>query len=106
MELTSSKSALKFLKKLSTKELEKIQTKLLYLLNSVEESGLVPFNELDIKTLDGEWQGFLRMRIGKIRVVFTIDAERDEIQVYEINFRSSIYQKLGFVSGMTLRVSA
>ena len=73
MELNFSKNALKFLKKLSDKDTEKVRNKILQLLNSVEESGLVPSGELDIKTLEGEWQGFLRMRVGKIRIIFTVD---------------------------------
>ncbi|MEY2914478.1 MAG: hypothetical protein RLZZ184_3787 [Cyanobacteriota bacterium] len=62
------------------------------MLNSVEESGLVPSGELDIKTLEGEWQGFLRMRVGKIRIIFTVDIEQDELQIYEIGFRGDIYK--------------
>ncbi|MCW9680881.1 type II toxin-antitoxin system RelE/ParE family toxin [Dolichospermum planctonicum UHCC 0167] len=54
MELNFSKNALKFLKKLSDKDTEKVRNKILQLLNSVEESGLVPSGELDIKTLEGE----------------------------------------------------
>ncbi|PSB14486.1 hypothetical protein C7B76_16105 [filamentous cyanobacterium CCP2] len=47
---------------------------------------------MDIKRLKGEWQGFLRMRVGKIRIVFRIDAESDELQVYDIDFRGNIYK--------------
>jgi mRNA interferase RelE/StbE len=92
MELNFSKNALKFLKKLSDKDTEKVRNKILQLLNSVEESGLVPSGELDIKTLEGEWQGFLRMRVGKIRIIFTVDIEQDELQIYEIGFRGDIYK--------------
>ncbi len=62
------------------------------LLNSVEESGLVPSGELEIKTLEGECQGFLRMRVGKIRIIFTVDIEQDELQIYDIGFRGDIYK--------------
>jgi|688.fasta_scaffold828390_2 mRNA interferase RelE/StbE len=92
MELNFSKNALKFLKKLSDKDTEKLRNKILQLLNSVEESGLVPSGELDIKTLEGEWQGFLRMRVGKIRIIFTVDIEQDELQIYDIGFRGDIYK--------------
>ena len=92
MELNFSKNALKFLKKLSDKDTEKVRNKILQLLNSVEESGLVPSGELDIKTLEGEWQGFLRMRVGKIRIIFTVDVEQDELQIYDIGFRGNIYK--------------
>jgi mRNA interferase RelE/StbE len=92
MELNFSKNALKFLKKLSDKDTEKLRNKILQLLNSVEESGLVPSGELDIKTLEGEWQGFLRMRVGEIRIIFTVDIEQDELQIYDIGFRGDIYK--------------
>ncbi|MGA9381932.1 MAG: hypothetical protein WBV73_24490, partial [Phormidium sp.] len=73
------------------KDAEKIKTKILYLLDAIEKSGVVPSGELDIKMLEGEWQGFLRMRVGKIRIIFTIDTERDELQIYNIGFRGDIY---------------
>ncbi|PPJ64143.1 type II toxin-antitoxin system RelE family toxin [Cuspidothrix issatschenkoi] len=92
MELNFSKNALKFIKKLSDKDTERVRNKILQLLNSVEESGLVPSGELDIKTLEGEWQGFLRMRVGKIRIIFTVDVEQDELQIYDIGFRGDIYK--------------
>lgn len=92
MELNFSKNALKFLKKLSDKDTDKVRNKILQLLNSVEESGLVPSGELDIKTLEGEWQGFLRMRVGKIRIIFIVDIEQDQLQIYDIGFRGDIYK--------------
>lgn len=52
MELTFSKNALKFLKKLSEKDRKRVQGKLLTLLDSIEESGLVPSGELDIKVIE------------------------------------------------------
>jgi mRNA interferase RelE/StbE len=92
MELIFSKSSIKFLKKLPTKDVERVRGKLLALLNSIEQSGLVASGEFDIKSLEGEWQGFLRMRVGKIRVIFSVDIEQDEIQIYDIAFRGSIYK--------------
>jgi mRNA interferase RelE/StbE len=94
MDILFSKSALKFLEKLSTKETEKVREKLAALLQSIEAEGIIPFNDLDIKSLKGDWKGFLRMRVGKIRIIFTIDAEADELQVYDIDFRGNIYKSL------------
>jgi mRNA interferase RelE/StbE len=94
MEILFSKEATRFLKKLSTKEAEKIREKLADLLNSIVETGVIPFNDLDIKNLKGDWQGFSRMRIGKVRVVFKVDAESDELQIYDIDFRGNIYKSL------------
>jgi mRNA interferase RelE/StbE len=65
MELFLSKEAVKLLEKLSAKEAEKIREKLAALLEAIESEGMIPFNELDIKSLKGGWKGFLRMRVGK-----------------------------------------
>ena len=94
MELVLNKAFLKFLEKLSPKETEKLKDRLAHLLQSIETEGIIPFNELDIKSLKGDWKGFFRMRVGKVRVVFTIDLEADELQVYDIDFRGNIYKSL------------
>jgi len=36
-------------------------------------------------------KAFSRIRVGRIRVIFQIVKERDEIFIYEINFRGNIY---------------
>jgi mRNA interferase RelE/StbE len=94
MELVLSKASVKFLEKLSPKETEKLQDKLVLLLQSLETEGVIPFNELDIKSLKGDWKGFFRMRVGKVRIVFTIDPEATELRVYDIDFRGNIYKSL------------
>jgi len=94
MELVLSKASLKFLEKLPLKETEKLQDRLAHLLQSIEVEGIIPFNELDIKSLKGDWKGFFRLRVGKVRVVFTINSEADELQVYDIDFRGNIYKSL------------
>ncbi len=94
MELLLNKAFLKFLEKLSPKETEKLKDRLAHLLQSIETEGIIPFNELDIKSLKGDWKGFFRMRVGKVRVIFTIDLEADELQVYDIDFRGNIYKSL------------
>lgn len=94
MEIVFSRGAVKFLEKLSAKEVEKIREKLATLLQLLDSEGMVPFNEMDIKSLKGEWKGFLRMRVGKTRIVFKIDAELNELQIYDIDFRGNIYKSL------------
>jgi len=104
MELVFSKASVKFLEKLSVKEIEKLQDKLALLLQALEAEGMIPFNELDIKSLKGEWKGFLRMRVGKVRVIFTINSDADELQVYDIDFRGNIYKSLFLPTAITLSI--
>ncbi len=93
MKLKLSKNAIKFLKSLSKKEQQKIKQKLKYLVDTINENNTIPFQELSIKILTGNWQGYLRLRVGKIRVIFRIDNIEKEIFVYEIDYRGNIYQK-------------
>ena len=94
MELILSKKAIKFIKKPSLKEQHRIQEKLAALLDSLDLSGMIPFDELDVKALEGDWKSFFRMRVGKVRVIFTVDSEQEELQVYDIGSRGDIYKAL------------
>jgi mRNA interferase RelE/StbE len=57
-----------------------------------DEQGVIPFAELDIKKLKGDWDGFFRLRVGKIRIIFTVDSDANELLVYEIDFRGDVYK--------------
>jgi len=92
MRIKFSRNAKKFIDKINEKDRERIQSKIKSLLQSIEEHGIIPFKELDIKKLSGTWVGFLRLRIGKIRVIFKIDIETDEIGICEIDFRGQSYR--------------
>jgi mRNA interferase RelE/StbE len=92
MKLRFSKSAVKFLAKIDTKDVNRIREKLANLLHLIEEQGIIPFTELDIKKLRGDWDGFFRLRVGKIRIIFTVDSDADEVLVYEIDFRGDVYK--------------
>lgn len=84
--------AVKFLEKLDEKEKERIRLKLRSLVAAIEGQGIIPFKELDVKRLEGEWKGFLRMRIGRVRVIFRIEKQDDVLLVYEIDYRGDVYK--------------
>jgi mRNA interferase RelE/StbE len=92
MKLRFSKSAVKFLEKLDAKNINRIREKLAGLLHLIDEQGVIPFAELDIKKLKGDWDGFFRLRVGKIRIIFTVDSDANELLVYEIDFRGDVYK--------------
>ncbi|WP_330204995.1 hypothetical protein [Cyanobacterium sp. Dongsha4] len=93
IKLKFSKSAVKFINNLSEKEQLKIKQKLKYLIKKINEDNNIPFQELNIKTLTGNWKGYLRLRIGKIRIIFRINSIDSELLIYEIDYRGSIYKK-------------
>ena len=92
MSLKFRKNAIKFLESLDEKTREKVRQKLKILVYSVQDKAVIPFNDLDIKRIKGNWEGFYRLRIGKIRVIFTVDLTSENIEVYRIGFRGDIYQ--------------
>ena len=49
--------------------------------------------KVDIKTLRGNWDGFPRLRIGKIRVIFKLDVENKVVEIYKAGMRGKIYKK-------------
>ena len=91
MKIKFSKSAVKFLEKQNEKTKERIRLKLKGLTLTIE-SGIIPFRDMNIKRLHGEWKDFMKLRIGRIRVIFRIDKQKDEIYIYEIDYRGGIYK--------------
>lgn len=60
--------------------------------NAVEEQSMIPFTILDIKKMKGEWEGFYRLRFGKIRVIFTVSFDSADIEIYTIGARGGVYK--------------
>ena len=80
MAVNFRKQPIKFLQKARPEDLAKIQKRLNQLFVSIEEQGIIPFNDLDIERLKGEWEGFYRLRIGRIRAIFTTDLESADVE--------------------------
>jgi mRNA interferase RelE/StbE len=91
VKIRISRSANKFLEKLDANSRKSVLTKIGILKTCLETQNVYPPEELDIKKLKGELKGFSRIRVGKMRVIFEIVKETDEIFIYEINFRGNIY---------------
>ena len=49
--------------------------------------------KVDIKKLKGNWEGFLRLRVGKIRVIFKLDVENKVVEIYKAGLRGKVYKK-------------
>lgn len=90
MAIRFRKQAIKFIEKADPDTLSRIQERLSQLVASVEEQSIIPFTELDIKQMKGEWDGFYRLRIGKIRLIFTVDVTSSDIDVYTIGNRGDV----------------
>jgi mRNA interferase RelE/StbE len=93
MAIKFRKQAIKFIEKADPETVSRIQERLNQLRLSVEEQSVIPFTELDIKQMKGDWDGFYRLRLGKVRLIFTVDIMSSNIEVYAIGNRGDIYKK-------------
>ncbi len=83
--------ALRFLEELGSDERARVEEKIRELLEALEE-GVLPYRRLDIRKLRGEWEGFLRLRVGDIRVIFRVDVDSKTLYIYSIHRRSKAYR--------------
>jgi len=80
-KLTCKKQAWKFLNE--RRIFEKVEMKIL---------GYIKGEKQDIKRLKGNWEGFLRLRMGGVRVIFEIDVDNQIIRIVKAGFRGKIYK--------------
>jgi len=83
--------AYRFLEDLPEDRRSLVEEKLKELVEALEH-GVLPYRRLDIRRLRGEWKGFLRLRVGNIRVIFRLDFENKIVYVYNIHYRKSAYK--------------
>ncbi len=85
------RKALHFLESLPENRRRLVEGKLEELVEALEH-GVLPYRRLDIRRLRGEWEGFLRLRVGNIRVIFKLEFDSKTIYIYHIHYRKSIYK--------------
>ncbi len=81
----------RFLESLPEDKRRSVREKLRELVDALER-GVLPYRRLDIRKLKGEWEGFLRLRVGDIRIIFRIDFESKTIYIYHIHYRENVYK--------------
>jgi mRNA interferase RelE/StbE len=52
-----------------------------------------PFNHNNIKSLSGELQGSFRLRIGNIRIIYSINDTVKIVYIEVIGFRGDVYKR-------------
>ena len=88
-KLKLHRKALKGFNSLDVGRKRLVKEKLMELLERFEEGR--PLLGLDVKKLKGEWEGFLRLRVGDVRVIFKVNFEERTIYVYNIHKRKGAY---------------
>jgi mRNA interferase RelE/StbE len=47
---------------------------------------------VDVKKLKGDWQGFYRIRKGKLRIIFELNFEEHLIYIARVDHRGGVYK--------------
>jgi len=47
---------------------------------------------IDIKKMKGEWKDFYRIRLGKTRVLVSLDFDNKHVYIDRIDFRGNVYK--------------
>ena len=92
LKIKFSDASLKFLDLITEKEKGRVKEKIKLLAKHISEFNILPYKEMDIKKLSGVWDGFLRLRVGKIRIIFKYFNIDNELMIYGIDFRGNIYK--------------
>jgi len=82
-----SENSLKFLKKNNLKEdliIEKIQLTL----RKFKGENV----NINVKKLSGEWEGFYRIRSGRLRIIVEFQFEQNRAYIEEIDWRGNAYK--------------
>jgi len=75
------KQAFKFLEQ--NKLLEETKIKIIKFLKG---------EKVDIKKMKGNWEGYLRLRIGNYRIIFRIDFDKNIVDIVKAGSREEIYK--------------
>jgi len=91
LRISFSNNSLKFLDTITEKEKSRIKEKIKLMAEHINGFNSLPFKEMDIKKLSGTWDGFLRLRVGRIRIIFKYVNNDNELLIYGIDFRGNVY---------------
>jgi mRNA interferase RelE/StbE len=84
-----SKESIKVLENLDTKTANSVKKKIKNIGRWLDNKESL---RADIKKLKGKWEGFYRLRVGKIRALLSIDDRNELIKVHGIGFRGDVYK--------------
>lgn len=82
-----SENSLKFLKRNNLKE-DFIIEKMKLVLKKFRGEDV----NINVKKLRGEWEGFYRIRSGRLRIIAEFQFERNRVYVEEIDWRGNVYK--------------
>jgi len=84
-EIQLSRKAAKFYQKVDTATVRRLNA-------AFDSLAKDPFNHNNIKPLSGALQGSFRLRIGNIRIIYSMDDNTKIVYIEVIGFRGDVYK--------------
>jgi len=81
-----SRDALKFIKKQNIHE--EVQEEIKKFLMRLKGENI----NIDVKKLIGDWEGYYRLKKGKIRIIFSLNKNEKSLFIEKIDFRGDVYK--------------
>jgi len=85
-EISFSREAEKFMKRENLRS--KTITEIINFLRRMKGESV----SVDVKKLKGDWEGFYRIRKGRLRIIFDLDFDEHQIYVSRIDHRGEVYK--------------
>ena len=85
-EIELAKKAAKFYQKADTPTVRRLNA-------AFDRLAEDPFHHYNIKPLSGELEGSYRLRIGNIRIIYSVDDTIKIVYIEVIGFRGDVYKK-------------
>jgi mRNA interferase RelE/StbE len=85
-EIELSRKAAKFYRKADTPTVRRLNA-------AFDHLAATPFHHYNIKPLSGDLQGSYRLRVGDIRIVYSVDDVAKIVFVEVIGFRGDVYKR-------------
>jgi len=85
-EIEFSRKAAKFYQKVDTTTVRRLNAALNILAEDL-------FSHYSIKRLSGELKGSCRIRVGDIRIIYSVDESQKIVYIEVIGFRGDVYKK-------------
>ncbi|ADH86533.1 type II toxin-antitoxin system RelE family toxin [Desulfurivibrio alkaliphilus] len=85
-EIELSRKATKFYQKTDTTTARRLNI-------AFDQLAADPFHHYNIKPLSGELQGSYRLRIGGIRIIYSVDDTIKVVYIEVVGFRGDVYKK-------------
>lgn len=90
-KVEGKKRVTKFIESQDTNTQKRIRKTINTLVNYLDND-IHPYKELDIERLHGKAKELMKVKVGKIRILFKIDTNLEVVKIHKIDYRGDVYK--------------